>query len=172
MKTTEELRVATTPARRKGLDVRERPLLPPGEKCFLLTSPIIEPGTSLKQVSSRLRYLVFHFVCSRLFRISWLAGNCSQVVDSKQFIRIHVSRKGLAMIWCVFRGPSYHTIHTSHAPNCHTLHTSMTESCHTFHTSMYRSSCSRRARRDVKDPYLVHGMGGDRGKRHSSLSSR
>ena len=44
MKPTEELRVATTPARRKGLDARERPLLPRGEKCFLLTSPFIEPA--------------------------------------------------------------------------------------------------------------------------------
>ncbi len=44
---SEELRVATTPARRKGLDGREVPLLPRGEKCFLLTSPLQELGWQL-----------------------------------------------------------------------------------------------------------------------------
>jgi hypothetical protein len=48
MKTTEELRVATAPASPQGLDVREIPLLPRWEKCFLLTSPFIEPATRRK----------------------------------------------------------------------------------------------------------------------------
>ena len=116
--------------------------------------------------------LCLSFLSSCLFRISWLAGNCPQIVDSRRLIRIHLYRKGLASIWSAFRRPNCHTIHTNHTPNYHTLHTSMTEFCHTFHTSMYQSSRSRRARRDVKDPLQVHGVGADRGKRHNSLSSR
>jgi len=37
---------------------------------------------------------------------------------------------------------------------------------------MYRTSRNRRARRNVKEPSQVHGMGADRGKRHHSLSSQ
>jgi hypothetical protein len=44
MKTTHELSIAVTQHDQKGLDARELPLLPAREKCFLLTSPFIEPG--------------------------------------------------------------------------------------------------------------------------------
>jgi len=44
MKTTHELSIAATQRDPKGLDAREVPLLPRREKCFLLTSPFIEPG--------------------------------------------------------------------------------------------------------------------------------
>ncbi len=36
----------------------------------------------------------------------------------------------------------------------------MTGFCHTLHTSMYPSNRSRRASRDVKEPFQVRGMGG------------
>jgi hypothetical protein len=72
----------------------------------------------------------------RLFRISWLAGNCSQAIDFRHFICIHLNRNGLGAISSVFWGPNCHTTHTNHSPNCHTLHTSMTDFCHTFHTNM------------------------------------
>ena len=44
MKTTQEPWIADIKRDQKGLDVRELPLLPAREKCFLLTSPFIEPG--------------------------------------------------------------------------------------------------------------------------------
>jgi hypothetical protein len=53
MKATEELRVATTPASRKGLDVRELTSLQPRERCFLLTSPFIEPAPATAEGDER-----------------------------------------------------------------------------------------------------------------------
>jgi len=40
-------------SRPKGLDAREGPLLPRREKCFLLTSPLIEPASHLRSLSYR-----------------------------------------------------------------------------------------------------------------------
>jgi hypothetical protein len=45
MKTTQELRLAATQRDPKGLDVREVPLLPPREKCFV--------GIELERASCR-----------------------------------------------------------------------------------------------------------------------
>jgi len=47
MKPTTELRIAASKRDPKGLDVREVPLLQRREKCFLLTSPFIEPAQYL-----------------------------------------------------------------------------------------------------------------------------
>ena len=44
MKPTTELRITASKRDRKGLDVREVPLLPRREKCFLLTSLFIGPA--------------------------------------------------------------------------------------------------------------------------------
>src|ERR1017187_6797496 len=53
VKTVNQLRISATRHDPKGLDVRELPLLQRKEKCFLLTSPFIEPATWL--CSRRLR---------------------------------------------------------------------------------------------------------------------
>jgi hypothetical protein len=44
MKTTQEPWIAATQRDQKGLDARELPRLRRREKCFLLTSPFIEPA--------------------------------------------------------------------------------------------------------------------------------
>ena len=44
MKTSQEPWIAATQRDPKGLDAREIPLLRRREKCFLLTSPFIEPA--------------------------------------------------------------------------------------------------------------------------------
>src|ERR1035441_6096372 len=45
VKTVNQLRISATRHDPKGLDVRELPLLQRKEKCFLLTSPFIEPAS-------------------------------------------------------------------------------------------------------------------------------
>ena len=125
----------------------------------------------LQQISFGCGCFVFH-LCIRLFRISGLAGNCSQAIDFRRFICIYLSRNGLGAISSVFQGPNWHTIHTHHTTNCHTLHTSMPDFCHTFHTSMKQAKPQPKACRDFKEQFQIRGLGADRGERHESLSSQ
>ncbi len=98
---------------------------------------------------------------ARLFRISELGENCSQAIDFRRLICIHVIHKGLDGFFGIFRDPTCHTTHTSHTAICHIIHTSMTRFCHTLHTSMLRIQPRLRGRpgcqRAILSPRIGRG---------------